>query len=303
MNTQFNAGQEILDQSLQLLQTGKTDQGLNRLNFSIWKLKNNMSDDQWQEFCKEKCHRHEVLKVLHRSDISKRAFEKPRGYAGDAVLMDNLYGYNHQKDSTVFNWEYNMSGGMSVRERRSFMARYIDDLAENSRSLNILSVACGHLREFLSIKPHNKMKIENFYALDGDLESLKNIDMECEGSESIKLIHANVIDLLRKKIAFGELDLIYSLGLLDYLNDFLARKLIQFCFTLLKSKGKMVIANFAPNLVDQAYLEAFMDWHLIYRDEQDMEQLLSKLPPENFKVRSFRDNYKNIVYLEITKVK
>ncbi len=298
-----STGQEILDHSFQLLQEGKTEQGLNRLNFSTWKLKNSMSQDEWAGFCKDKCHNHNVLKILHKSDISKRAFEKPRGYAGDAVLMDNIYGYKHQRNSDVFKWEYNMSGGRSVRERRSFMAQYIDKMAEQAQSLNILSVACGHLREFLSIKPHSKRKIENLYALDGDKESLKNIDFDCEGASSIKIVHANVIDLLRKKKAFPALDLVYSLGLLDYLNDFLAKKLIQFCFGLLKPKGRIVIANFAPNLVDQAYMEAFMDWQLIYRDEQDMENLLSKLPAENYSLKSFRDTFKNIVFLEITKIK
>ena len=30
--------------------------------------------------------------MLHADPMARRSFEKPRGYAGDAVLLDDLYG-------------------------------------------------------------------------------------------------------------------------------------------------------------------------------------------------------------------
>jgi extracellular factor (EF) 3-hydroxypalmitic acid methyl ester biosynthesis protein len=61
-----------------------------------------------------------------------------------------------------------------------------------------------------------------------------------------------------------------------------------------------VIANFAPNTFGAAYMEAFMDWSLIYRDEKGVESLLEELPAGMFsKVRTFREREGQIVFWEI----
>lgn len=61
-----------------------------------------------------------------------------------------------------------------------------------------------------------------------------------------------------------------------------------------------MIPNFALNTFGAAYMEAFMDWWLIYRDERGLESLLEKLPAGMFsKVRTFREHEGQIVFLEI----
>jgi hypothetical protein len=42
--------------------------------------------------------------------------------------------------------------------------------------------------------------------------------------------------------------------------------------------GLMLIPNFLTGVRDRGYMEAFMDWHLIYRDHRDMHALASALP-------------------------
>ncbi len=71
-------------------------------------------------------------------------------------------------------------------------------------------------------------------------------------------------------------------------------------FAMLRSGGRLLVANFAPNLPDIGYLETAMDWQLIYRDEAAMEALTVEIPDSAIKDRHlFRDPHNNIVFLEI----
>lgn len=64
----------------------------------------------------------------------------------------------------------------------------------------------------------------------------------------------------------------------------------------------MLVANFAPNLRDIGYMEAIMDWTLIYRDEAAVAQFTSLLAPDEIASQSlFRDSTGNVVYLTIRK--
>ena len=40
----------------------------------------------------------------------------------------------------------------------------------------------------------------------------------------------------------------------------------------------MLIPNFLTGVRDVGYMEAFMDWHLIYRNHADMKALAAALP-------------------------
>ena len=46
--------------------------------------------DRWPQF-KQFCAAHQLRELLQQDPLTFRAFTKPRGYAGDAVMMDYVY--------------------------------------------------------------------------------------------------------------------------------------------------------------------------------------------------------------------
>ncbi|MCA9740662.1 MAG: hypothetical protein H6695_01660 [Deferribacteres bacterium] len=292
----------LLDRSCELLQKQQTNIALNQVYFDLWKYRNRWPKDIWQTFCTKICRDHPLTQAIHTSPISHRAYTKPRGYAGDAILMDYLYEYQPQFSSQVYNWEYRMLGPKSVRSRRFIIADIIKKLVVDKKHFNILSLACGHMREAFDLPPSTLKQISNYYGLDADEESLHIVDEKAKEIWQIKTVKANVVQLLKSDLQLPQFDLAYTLGLSDYLKNPFVKKLIVRVFSMLVKGGKFIIANFTPNLIDSGYIETFMDWHLFYRDEQAMISLLQGLPPNAYHYHLFRDEFKNIVFLEVTKL-
>ena len=64
----------------------------------------------------------------------------------------------------------------------------------------------------------------------------------------------------------------------------------------------MLVPNFAPRCSDRAYMETFMAWELIYRDEYDMARLLAQIPAAQIASYDiYSDPSGSIVYLSIEK--
>ena len=91
-------------------------------------------------------------------------------------------------------------------------------------------------------------------------------------------------------------------GLYDYLSKPVAERLTSTMFAALRPHGTLLLANFLPDIPDVGYMESFMDWHLIYRTDQDMLDLIDALPRADVAcVRQFRDSQNTITFLEVTK--
>lgn len=70
-------------------------------------------------------------------------------------------------------------------------------------------------------------------------------------------------------------------------------------FDMLRSGGRLLLANFPPALADIGYMEACMDWWLIYRDENDMRALFDDIDPAEISdVRVWTDTIGGVVYAE-----
>jgi hypothetical protein len=74
-------------------------------------------------------------------------------------------------------------------------------------------------------------------------------------------------------------------------------------FRMLRPGGNMLIANFLPTLRDIGYMEAFMDWHLIYRTRRDMVEITMDIPePQIKQVALFaEEEHQNIIFVQVTK--
>lgn len=304
----FQSTKRLLDEATQLLRSPrKIHLGLDLLHYGLRFRRDEWSKEIWQRFCESVCRSHPVRNILNEDPITARSNLKPRGYPGDAVLLDFIYRHpsvrNHLRRASSIGkaiCEYKMSSpsAESVRWRRDYLAELIDETVMRNSDAEILSVACGHLREAEKSMAIRKNLCKRFIAFDQDAESLATIRAEKYG-QNIECIQGTIRDIVKGGNDFGKFDLIYSAGLYDYLNDEVARLLTKKMCRLLKDGGRLLIANFLPGNKESGYMEAFMDWGLIYRSREEFLKLVA--PDSKCEVRSFCDELEYVVYVELQK--
>lgn len=249
---------------------------------------------------------HPVSAFVHQDPFTRWSFEKPRGYSGDAQLLDFIYGHESTHAAiadasslgrAIYDYTKQTPAAEAVRERRDLLTRHVDEIAATrGPGTEILTVAAGHLREANRSTALQDRRIERWVALDQDPLSVGSVARDFHGTP-VQAIDGSVRGLLKETYNLGSFDFVYSAGLYDYLTDAVAVKLTKQCMKMLKPDGVMLFANFTPELIDDGYMETFMNWALLLRSEDDMWNIINSSVDRNTVEASvhFGAN-RNIVY-------
>ena len=220
---------------------------------------------------------------------------KPRGYAGDAVMMDMLYDNKfvgrYAFNKLMHKHPVEHAAAQAVRNRRVLVPQLMREVLASTdrRPFTILSVACGPARE-----------LEDFFKTDDDYERLEitlldqddealaaarmMVDMLGQRRQrqlAVKWVNDSVRTLLRTRDLAGRLgrfDFIYTMGMFDYLTPPVARALMAKLYDLLRPGGVMVAGNYHAANASRYYMAYWLDWILYYRTEAEMLELTAPLP-------------------------
>ena len=304
---------DLLDRTYHGLITSHGDreqvgQALDGLFGGLADQKASCDSDEWQA-CIRACREHPLLAAIHEDPFTDRAYSKPRGYAGDAELLDLIYGPEERwpdPEATplgldIYRYTTAAPAAEGVRARRAFIADLIDYSTSQQLGKHILAIAAGHLREAMSSTAVRRRRFGRLVALDSDAVSLAEVD-RAYGPYGVETVHAPFTALIKNRIQVGKFDLIYSTGLFDYLNESVGRRLVTTLFQMLQPGGQLIVANFMPGIRDVGFMEAFMDWNLIYRTRLDMAQLTGDIRESEIRDLSlFAEDSRNIIFLRLTK--
>jgi hypothetical protein len=276
-----------------------------RLTRTLAEQRQTRDGDGWKQ-CIREALAHPIRDYIHADPFTFRAFSKPRGYAGDAVMMDYIYGYQQEDLAApvdqIFSYTTSESPApRAIRARREVLAQTIDQVAaEHDRTIDVIAIAAGHLRE-MDLSAAATQGLVRITALDADLESLAVVT-DAYGRLGARALHSSVRQILSRKVHLEPADLVYSAGLYDYLSKPVATLLTTMLFDVVKPGGTLLLANFLPDVPDVGYMESFMAWHLLYRTDREMLELTDALPyGEVARIRRFHDALDNITFLEITR--
>jgi hypothetical protein len=272
-----------LDAALERLRSGHIAAALDNL-FDDLSQRREDEPGTWSELSAA-CMNHPIRELLHQDPFTYRAFSKPRGYAGDAVMMDYIYGLGEAGHAArqatpmgraIFRYMDTRPSARAVRFRRRLLAGLIDRTASSGGS-RVFALAAGHLREVEISEAMRTGRIQDFVALDQDEASLATVERDY-AHLGVRTIHGSVRQVLSGKQNHGQFDLVYAAGLFDYLNGPTAIALTRRMFDMTRPGGTMLIPNFRIGARDSGYMESFMDWRLVYRDDADMQALAESLP-------------------------
>jgi SAM-dependent methyltransferase len=271
-----------------------------------------VSDSTWKQFATNECRQLPLMHLLQQDPLTARAFSKPRGYAGDAVMMDLVYAAEDRYDlpevkaiselgRQIYEYQLQSPAAKAVRARRNIIREKVDNMAIRAPQAHILSLACGHLREATDCLALLDGRLGRYVAIDQDKESLAVVEREV-GHFGVETMVASVRDVLKGNIHLTGFDLVYATGLYDYLSEPVAQRLCEIFFDMLNPGGRFLIANFLPGISNVGYMETFMDWWLIYRTEEELLRLAETLPEKHVEtINLFVEENKNIAFLEVSR--
>lgn len=259
------------------------------------------------EAMRQWCRAHPLHDLVIQDPFTQRAFAKPRGYAGDAVMMDFIYDGTPPEGTSaigadVFRATTRAGMGLSVRYRRQLLRSLIDGTVVRHERPRLLSVAAGHCRELQGSLVEQPGFAGEFVALDQDPLSCQEI-ARVHAAHPVRVVNQGVRELAGSAQgsvladALGHFDLIYSAGLYDYLPDALARRLTSRLLAMLRPGGRLLVANFVPGGSGRGYMELFMDWTLVLRSEAQMRELAAACGAAH--ASTFADPQRNVVYAEL----
>jgi SAM-dependent methyltransferase len=263
----------------------------------------------WQELI-PLAQQHRVAEFLIQDPFTRWSFEKPRGYSGDATLLDIYYRHPSADELVasssdlgreIFAYTSEAASSEAGRERRSILAMTVDETASRVENAEVLAIACGHLREAELSKAFAERKLKRWVGLDQDPVSVGTVNRDLAGT-TVEAIDGSVRGILRRAYKLGTFDLVYASGLYDYLPDAVGVRLLQRAMELLKPDGEFLFANFSDEITTDGYMETFMDWPLILRSANDMWGIINAAVDKNrVEAQVYYGSNRNIVYGTVRK--
>jgi extracellular factor (EF) 3-hydroxypalmitic acid methyl ester biosynthesis protein len=306
LKKQLPTFEEALDRALPYFQQGNATQGIDIVFKALWKAKQVTDPKIWNQENRKAYLTHPIFKHLLEEPFTRHAFNRPRGYAGDAELFDLLYYFDKHQSKISADGKNLMTfitqndAAQAIRFRRQYIADKIDEIAKIKVRPEILSVACGHLREVELSQAVKANKIGRFFAFDQDPKSLEVIKKEYS-KYKIEGLLVRAREMLDSTDGIGKFDLIYANTLFDCLPKETVEKLTACFFNLLKPGGTIVVSNFLSSTPECAYFEMIMNWWLVYRSANEIKEFDRLVDPKSVGSKIVFDSLQRIGFLELTR--
>jgi SAM-dependent methyltransferase len=245
---------------------------LDRFMVAVETARSARTTGEWRELVRRSRGLRQWKHFLALDPYTRWGIVKPCGYAGDATLMD--FAYRHPSiqhhiagsgdiGATIYACTSQAPQSRSARERVALVRDLLRQRAELGGQ-RVVSLASGHAREFEGLPADVVAGLSRFTPIDSDAASLQ-VAQRVAKPVHCTPIHCNVVkdDLS----SLGQADVVYSLGLFDYLSDAAAVQVLRSMLALTAPGGVCLVANLADDAANLGYCEAIMDWWMVTRTE------------------------------------
>jgi hypothetical protein len=229
-----------------------------------------------------------VTPELRLGAIWDRSYGKPLGYPGDFEVMNQVYDWE-RRGTGVYQMLMHRLGlevAECIKTRMEVVQANIATVVRekgNSRAARIMSLGSGPAREveqFLATSSLKTARVE-FTLIDQEPAALKYAVektyphvLNAIGQARVQCLNMSFTDILRGTGGLSALppqDMIYSVGLLDYLADRRAHALVRRLYETLAPNGLLIIGNMNDTPLSNLWpMEFIADWSLYYRSDAQM---------------------------------
>jgi extracellular factor (EF) 3-hydroxypalmitic acid methyl ester biosynthesis protein len=231
------------------------------------------------------------------SPFAYRTYQKPLGYAGDYEMV-NMIMRDPAEGSSLFSklvnsWFLSQGPAAAHRNRISYLANILADescrVVRNGKAARIFNLGCGpagEIQKFLiesEICDHASFVLLDFndQTLEHVSKVLEDLKTQYRRNTKIELMKKSVHQVLKEAAKpTEEYDVVYCAGVFDYLSDRICQRLINRFYEMLQPGGLLVVTNVDPSNPSRHTMEYLLEWHLIYRNRQQLSALKAEDAPD-----------------------
>jgi extracellular factor (EF) 3-hydroxypalmitic acid methyl ester biosynthesis protein len=232
--------------------------------------------------------------------IANRARSKPSGFAGDYEMLVKLY--ERKTPATGIGIYLDMICmdlplACAVRGRLEMIRRFLLQEVSSRGAVDpvrILDIASGPCREYFDW-PSRTHAIEAL-AMDSDPPAVEYVNSivapRVTSPSRLESIQYNAFRTRSSEATikkFGRFDIIYSVGLCDYLTDDVLIKLLSAWYETLAENGVLFVAFKDTRRYDQTIYQWHLDWFFYQRTVQDVFELYDKAGFDLGNIETCRD--------------
>jgi SAM-dependent methyltransferase len=219
--------------------------------------------------------------------LQGRAFAQPCGYAGDFETIDHIYRQAVSDDPRYSRWDryfHAQAAPRAVRNRKEYFKTLVRR-TENRASgpvhvLNLGSGPCRDVLEYFDDHPESRVC---FTCVDQDSDAIGFARSLCgDHGPRVGFTQANALRFRSSR----RFDLVWSGGVMDYLDDRIAKMFLRRALTLVAPGGEVAIGNFSMDNPSQDYMEVVGRWYLHHRSQAELFQLAIDAGAEPHNIRT-----------------
>jgi extracellular factor (EF) 3-hydroxypalmitic acid methyl ester biosynthesis protein len=226
--------------------------------------------------------------------FARRCYQKPLGYPGDYEVMNMAYDRRYEGDRLADKLIHRvgLEVGECIANRMTIMRQAIADVVSTPGQgvVRIANLGSGPAREVIDyLKVPALPRPVDFTLIDQDHAALSQAYerslpevMRHKGRATLACLQSSFAQLLSTGELFGRLpdqNLIYSVGLIDYLTARRAKALVESLYEHLAPGGALIVGNMKSGSTSTLWpVEFITDWSLAYRDGRDLLAIAADLP-------------------------
>lgn len=228
--------------------------------------------------------RQAIAPWMDRSPMMHRAKTKPRGYAGDYMMLTAIYdgkplsrGLAGYLDLFFLNTEL----GRAVPARMTALHEFLrEEIARRPTESSILNVACGPCQEYADGFPSMQARGTCVTCVDFDTEAIaysqSSVVAARDDLPEFRFVRYNALRMKASKPfieKYGQFDIVYSVGLCDYIPDKQLIAMLRGWGELLKPEGVLFVAFKDTERYDKTDYQWLTDWYFFQRTESECRDL------------------------------
>ncbi len=240
--------------------------------------------------------------TLPNGFLQRYTLQKPYGYSGDFRLIDFIHTSYTSNDEEDKKWDLlyqSQLAAVAVRNRKEIFKDLIVKARSNgSRPIRILNLGSGPCRDVLEASISANSGDFIFHCVDSDQKAIeygKRLLAANNVQDFAHFYHAHIL----KFTANIDYDVVWCAGVFDYLNDRLVTRMLRKMYRWASPDGVCVVGNFAPDNPTRGYMELALDWHLVYRTEDDYLRLCKNAGIPNANISFERDKSGIILFCKM----